>query len=514
MKKFLLSLFFLPSLLHATVTDYGSYPTEVKGTRAEVTADGILLDQHKQTGGDYDFVRFELTGSATIQVAGLTNTPKVLPVAANITPIVDTVSIFPKTKLTFTITKPGTYIVPRYDETTKKATITYQDGSTESAFGVRAPLVVIFAEAPMVSAPQLGDPGVKNATTDFAIQASQTVSQTANINNAIDSLANSGGGTLFFPAGAYLTGMIQMRDKVHLFLDKGACLLGNPDNSDIYGDSTWSNDANNRGLGLIVFDRVKNSSLRGHGSILDKSNVWTNIRIRECKNIQVEGILINNLNVQCDLSDFIEIKNLKTLNDLNGIRNDSGPIINSSRHVKVESCSSFSSDDGFNIGSRSFDLQTIRDITFKNCIAWSNSGGFRHGGWSIENYWDQVSEITLDHFQVLCGEDRVQIGASGFEKNWRFLESNFEVAALNVGNGNFGDNPPVNPWTLYSGATYYRCTSRSIDLTGSHIGSDIRFQEFSLSSGPFATPTFTAITTNDAAQAAGCTIDSVILFQP
>ena len=48
------------------------------------------------------------------------------------------------------------------------------------------------------------------------------------INRAIESLAQNGGGTLYFPAGTYLSYSIHLKSKVGLFLDHGAVILAGP----------------------------------------------------------------------------------------------------------------------------------------------------------------------------------------------------------------------------------------------------------------------------------------------
>jgi len=46
------------------------------------------------------------------------------------------------------------------------------------------------------------------------------------IDKAIDDCAASGGGTVYFPAGTYLSGSIHLKSNIHLFLDAGSVILG------------------------------------------------------------------------------------------------------------------------------------------------------------------------------------------------------------------------------------------------------------------------------------------------
>lgn len=58
--------------------------------------------------------------------------------------------------------------------------------------------------------------------------------ETAVIQNAIDSCNEQGGGTVYFPAGLYLTGTLKLRSHVTLHLAHGATLKGSSDIKDYY----------------------------------------------------------------------------------------------------------------------------------------------------------------------------------------------------------------------------------------------------------------------------------------
>jgi len=54
------------------------------------------------------------------------------------------------------------------------------------------------------------------------------------INRAIDACAQNGGGTVYLPAGVYLSGSIHLKSKINLFLDAGAVILGAPQTMKAY----------------------------------------------------------------------------------------------------------------------------------------------------------------------------------------------------------------------------------------------------------------------------------------
>jgi polygalacturonase len=63
------------------------------------------------------------------------------------------------------------------------------------------------------------------------------------INKAIDACAQAGGGTVYFPAGTYLSGSIHLQSNVHLLIDAGATILGAPQDLNAYDETEpWTNN--------------------------------------------------------------------------------------------------------------------------------------------------------------------------------------------------------------------------------------------------------------------------------
>ena len=78
-----------------------------------------------------------------------------------------------------------------------------------------------------------------NVREHGAIGDGQAVDSPA-IQTTIDACAAAGGGTVFLPAGRYLTGSLFLRDNISLYLDSGALILvsENPDDYPIV-NSRW-----------------------------------------------------------------------------------------------------------------------------------------------------------------------------------------------------------------------------------------------------------------------------------
>src|SRR5216683_1742549 len=101
------------------------------------------------------------------------------------------------------------------------------------------------------------------------------------INRTIDSAAKAGGGTVFFPAGNYLSVSIHLKSNIALYLDHGATIvaaqpsatvkydLPEPNQWDAYqdfGHSHWHNS-------LIWGENLENISILGPGMIWGKGLV-------------------------------------------------------------------------------------------------------------------------------------------------------------------------------------------------------------------------------------------------
>jgi polygalacturonase len=69
---------------------------------------------------------------------------------------------------------------------------------------------------------------------DFGAIGKGTNLDSPAINQAIAAAAQAGGGTVYFPAGTYLSGSIHLQSNIHLLVDAGATILGAPQNLNAY----------------------------------------------------------------------------------------------------------------------------------------------------------------------------------------------------------------------------------------------------------------------------------------
>ena len=120
-----------------------------------------------------------------------------------------------------------------------------------------------------------GNPRAYDVTQFGAAGDGNTVA-TAAINKAIDAAAAAGGGTVYFPAGTFLSGSIHLKSNVALYLDQGSTLLASSNPADYdaaepnqwdkfqdYGHSHFHN-------ALIWGENLENISILGPGRIWGK----------------------------------------------------------------------------------------------------------------------------------------------------------------------------------------------------------------------------------------------------
>src|SRR5947209_8624399 len=100
-----------------------------------------------------------------------------------------------------------------------------------------------------VSAPQTDPPAYGRAynTTvydvkSFGAKADGRTLDTPAINKAIDAAAAAGGGTVFFPAGNYLSVSIHLKSNIALYLDQGATIIAANTSSDAKYDPPEPNE--------------------------------------------------------------------------------------------------------------------------------------------------------------------------------------------------------------------------------------------------------------------------------
>ncbi len=96
------------------------------------------------------------------------------------------------------------------------------------------------------------------------------------INKTIQKASEKGGGTIYFPAGTYLTGAIKMADNITLYLEAGATLSFTTDFDEYlpFKKVRWEGIFMNTFKPLIYGDSLTNVSIKGEGVLDGNGEFW------------------------------------------------------------------------------------------------------------------------------------------------------------------------------------------------------------------------------------------------
>ena len=134
----------------------------------------------------------------------------------------------------------------------------------------------------------------------FGIRSDGTTDNTTSIQKALDFISEKGGGTLEFSVGRYLTGSIQLRDGVDIYLREGAVIVGS---TNIY--------AYKGAKGIFWGEGVKDVTIEGKGVIdgrgpalldnidgqikmrhIDDPVIPTLVYLKDCKNVSLKNFIL------------------------------------------------------------------------------------------------------------------------------------------------------------------------------------------------------------------------------
>jgi polygalacturonase len=121
----------------------------------------------------------------------------------------------------------------------------------------------------------LAQPAFTNVCQHGVVGDGKTLNSVA-INHIIDSIAATGGGTLFFPSGTYCTGPVFMKSDITLYLDAGATLRFS-DNFDDYLPmvlSRWEDVRVKTFASPIYAYQCENIAIRGDGHLEGQGKKW------------------------------------------------------------------------------------------------------------------------------------------------------------------------------------------------------------------------------------------------
>jgi polygalacturonase len=208
----------------------------------------------------------------------------------------------------------------------------------------------------------------------FGASGTGKTADTAAINRAIDAASAAGGGTVYFPAGRYLSGSIHLKSNVGLYLDHGAVIEASadpeaydapePNQWDKYqdfGHSHWRNS-------LIWGEGVNNVSISGSGMIDGKALTREGgqrignkaISLKLSRNVTIRDIqmlLCGHFAILATGVDNLTIDNITIDTNRDGID------VDASRNVRISNVSVNSPWDDAIVLKASYGLGFARDTT-------------------------------------------------------------------------------------------------------------------------------------------------------
>ena len=232
---------------------------------------------------------------------------------------------------------------------------------------------------------------------DYGAAGDGATLDTRALQAAIDAAAQTGGGTVFVPAGKYVSGAIFLREHITLFLDAGAVLLGSENPADYpLIRARWEGVTQDTHASLIGGDGLHHIAVVGRGTIDGRGAVWWHkhraktleaprprlISFANSTNVLIEGVTLTNspawtINpVRCTnvTVDKVTIVNPPDSPNTDGINPDS------CRNVHISNCHDDVGDDCVTIKSgvetEAPELRApCENLTITNCTMVHGHGG-------------------------------------------------------------------------------------------------------------------------------------------
>lgn len=250
---------------------------------------------------------------------------------------------------------------------------------------------------------------------DFGAVADGATLNTAAINRAITETAQAGGGTVFVPAGRFVTGTLYLKSGVTLMLDNGAELVGStdlrdypenpapavrdtpefarirhlyPDNLE-FGRHSLIYAADQHDVAVVGHGRING---RGSDPSFSKAELQRRglapraaylkrpygLCFVRCTNVQVRDLTLEDLAFWCQ--DYLDCDGVVvdgvTVNSRKVDANNDGIDIDGSRRVRVSNCNFNTGDDSICLKASFRDCE---DVTVTNSVCSSLANGVKFG---------------------------------------------------------------------------------------------------------------------------------------
>ncbi|MBN2281096.1 MAG: T9SS type A sorting domain-containing protein [Candidatus Marinimicrobia bacterium] len=273
--------------------------------------------------------------------------------------------------------------------------------------------LILLADPMETDPPQVGGSDVTNIL-DYDVDTTGATIETEKFQQALDDVNSDGGGVLYIPAGLYTITRLYAKSNTTIYLEGGAVLRGTGEKTDY---NEYSPGATQRITHVISVEGARDVRITGRG-VIDAYGVTladnvddirdANLKIRpisteNSSDVQVDGIIVRestSWSVPFYYSDQIYVSNVKVLN-YPGLKHSDGINMCASQHAVVEDCFVITGDDAF--CSKDYGLEPTHDITFRNCVGYSNTRGVTLG---MQAYY-RLYDILYDGIYMVGTRDGI-----------------------------------------------------------------------------------------------------------
>jgi len=208
------------------------------------------------------------------------------------------------------------------------------------------------------------------------------------IQKAVDRCAADGGGTVYLPAGTWLTGTVYLANGVTIQLDGGCTVLGTTDKS-LYGPprqllgakgeqySTWA---------IFAGKGLEHIAIRGRGTIDGQGANFKykegarpkNLFFEDCRDVLIEGVRLRQAGSWMQHYRNCERLTIRDIAVFNHVSyNNDGLNIDSCRDVSIIGCTIDSDDDG--IVLKNLSTRPTENVTISSCTVSSHCNAIKMG---------------------------------------------------------------------------------------------------------------------------------------
>ncbi len=223
---------------------------------------------------------------------------------------------------------------------------------------------------------------------DFGAESGGKALCTQAIQGAVNKCAANGGGTVFLPAGTWLTGTVYLRSRVTIQLETGCTLLGSKEKKD-YGRADKLRAKNGEVFSywaILAGKDLEHVAIRGDGVIDGQGSNFKykdgsrpkHIYMEGCSDVLIEGVRLRNSGSWMQHyrdCDRLTIRGISVFNHIS--YNNDGLNIDSCRDVTITGCMVDSDDDG--IVLKSLSAKPCQNITISDCLISSHCNSIKMG---------------------------------------------------------------------------------------------------------------------------------------